>query len=127
MRYFSIQEAEELIGELEKIYAAIHDIAGKIQAKAELISRLEGRENSLAQIAIEKSQMEFLTGGMEDWLRKILDLGAFPKGLNPSLVDFPHRLGGREVYLCWQMGEKHISYYHGLEEGFGGRQKLPLS
>lgn len=124
MRYFSVQEAEELIPEIEKIFASVIEIAGKIQSKSELIGRLQGQKDA-AQLAIEQSQLEFLTGGMEDWLRKILDLGAYPKGLNPALVDFPHRLNGREVYLCWQVGEKHISHYHGIEEGFPGRKKLP--
>lgn len=125
MRYFSVQEAEELIPEIEKIFAAVIEIAGKIQSKSELIGRLQGQKDD-AQLAIEQSQLEFLTGGMEDWLRKILDLGAYPKGLNPALVDFPHRLAGREVYLCWQVGEKYISHYHGIEEGFPGRKKLPV-
>ena len=127
MRYFSVSEAEDLIPEIEKIYAAVIEIAGKIQLKSEQIDRLQSQKGDVAQIAIEKSQLEFLTGGLEDWLRKILDLGAFPKGLNPALVDFPHRLAGKEVYLCWQVGEKHITYYHGIEEGFPGRKKLPAN
>lgn len=127
MRYFSVSEAEDLIPEIEKIYAAVIEIAEKIQLKSEQIDRLQSQKGSVAQIAIEKSQLEFLTGGLEDWLRKILDLGAFPKGLNPALVDFPHRLGGKEVYLCWQVGEKQITHYHGIEEGFPGRKKLPAN
>jgi hypothetical protein len=31
---------------------------------------------------------------------------------------------GREVYLCWKLGEKRIQYWHGLDEGFAGRKPL---
>jgi hypothetical protein len=53
------------------------------------------------------------------------DALAQPKGLDPALVDFPHRLAGADVVLCWKLGEKKITYYHGNEEGFAGRKALP--
>ncbi|MGH9355093.1 MAG: DUF2203 family protein [Terriglobia bacterium] len=31
---------------------------------------------------------------------------------------------GREVYLCWKLGEPGIEYWHGVEEGFAGRKPL---
>ena len=126
MKYFTLEEAEALIPELEKIYASIAGIASKAQAKAEAIKRLEDKEpGRISEITIEKSQLQFLVNGVNDWLQKILDIGAFPKGLDPTLVDFPYRLGDKEVYLCWKWGEKKITYYHGFEEGFSGRRPLP--
>ena len=126
MKYFTIAEAESLIGELEKIFSAIREIAPKAEAKMHLIQDMESRETSdAAQLAIERAQLEFLVGGMNAWFQKILDLGAMPKGINPALVDFPFRLEGKEVYLCWQVGDKKITHYHGLQEGFTGRKKLP--
>lgn len=125
MRYFTVAEADALIPELEKIFEAISDIAAKAESKADKIRRLEADESRhLPELAIEKSQLQFLANGINEWFQKIIDLGAFPKGLDPALVDFPHRLDGREVHLCWKLGEKRIAYYHGLEEGFAGRKRL---
>lgn len=126
MKYFTIQEAESLIPDLENIFSAIREIAPKAEAKMILIQEMEARETSdTAQLAIERAQLEFLVGGMNEWFQKILDLGAMPKGVHPALVDFPFRLDGKEVYLCWQFGDKKITHYHGLQEGFTGRKKLP--
>lgn len=126
MKYFTIAEAESLIPDLEKIFSAIREIAPLAEAKMILIQEMEARETSdAAQLAIERGQLEFLVGGMNEWFQKILDLGAMPKGVNPALVDFPFRLEGKEVYLCWQFGDKKITHYHGLQEGFSGRKKLP--
>jgi hypothetical protein len=46
------------------------------------------------------------------------------KDLDTGLIDFPTLRDGREVYLCWQLGEPHIAWWHEIETGFSGR--LPL-
>lgn len=126
MKYFTIPEAEALIPELEKVFAAVGEIRPKAEAKMTLIRALQSTgDANVSQLAIEQAQLEFLVNGMNEWLQKIIDLGAMPKGIEPALVDFPYRLGGKEVYLCWQVGDKAITHYHGLEEGFAGRKKLP--
>jgi hypothetical protein len=53
-----------------------------------------------------------------DWAESVLDLGVEVKGL--WLVDFD--TGGG--YYCWRYPEPALEYFHGYEEGFGGRVKL---
>ncbi len=128
MRYFTLKEAEALIPELEKIFETLIDINAKAEAKNVQIQKLiANKTRDEAGLAIEKAQLEFLTNGMNEWLQKILDIGAMPKGLDPALVDFPYRLKGREVYLCWKLGDKKITHYPGLDESFAGRKPLPKS
>src|SRR5262245_42817132 len=55
-------------------------------------------------------------------LGDILATGGVPKDLELGLVDFLGLVGGREVNLCWRYGEKRIGFWHGLDEGFGGRK-----
>ncbi len=50
--------------------------------------------------------------------------GCEVKDLELGLVDFRSQREGREVYLCWRVGEATISYWHELDAGFGGRQPL---
>jgi hypothetical protein len=50
--------------------------------------------------------------------------GAIVKDLDTGLVDFPARLEGEEVLLCWRLGEEQVAHWHGLEEGFAGRKLL---
>jgi hypothetical protein len=57
-------------------------------------------------------------------VRAVNDLGILIKDLDTGLVDFPTLRDGREVYLCWQLGEPHIAWWHEIETGFSGR--LPL-
>jgi len=126
VKLFTIDEAELLIPELERIFAAIAEIAAQAETKAASLRRREERgEKDPATAAIERAQLQFLARGADEWLKKIVELGAVPKGLSPALVDFPHRLDGREVYLCWRLGEKRLTHYHGVEEGFSERKALP--
>lgn len=52
------------------------------------------------------------------WAESILALGVEVKGL--WLVDFDSGAG----YYCWRHPEPALEYFHGYEEGFGGRVKL---
>jgi hypothetical protein len=126
VRYFSIAEAEALIPELEKVFEAVAELAAQAEVKAAGLRRRQERgDDDPAATAIERSQLQFIVHSIDGQMRKIVDLGALPKGVEPALVDFPHRLDGREVYLCWVLGDKAITHYHGVEEGFSGRQPLP--
>lgn len=47
------------------------------------------------------------------------------KGLAPVLVDFPAKLDGESVRLCWLEGEHSLSWYHRSDLGLAGRRRLP--
>ncbi|MFI5361171.1 MAG: DUF2203 domain-containing protein [Elusimicrobiota bacterium] len=126
MKYFSVAEAEALIPELEKIFEAVAELAAQAEMKsAALRRRQEEGDADPAGAAIERSQLQFLAQGINERLQKIVELGALPKGVEPALVDFPHRLDGRDVYLCWRLGDKRLTHYHGMDEGFSNRRPLP--
>jgi hypothetical protein len=50
--------------------------------------------------------------------------GAQLKDPETGLIDFPAQLRGREVLLCWRLGEEQIAWYHDEESGYRGRKKL---
>lgn len=126
MKYFTPEEADALIPELEKIFTAVAGLAAQAEAKAADLRRRHMRgDGDEAAAAIERSQLQFLSSGINDWLQKIVALGALPKGVDPALVDFPARVAGEEAYLCWKIGEKRVAHYHPVNEGFSTRKPLP--
>ena len=46
------------------------------------------------------------------------------KELDRGLIDFPAILNGREVFLCWEQDEDDIEFWHDLESGYAGRERL---
>ncbi len=125
MRYFNVEEARALIPDLEELFTRALQLRARAEAKAEALSGHGSKKAGAEDGAIARAQLQFLVNEINDCLQKVCDLGAVPKGLEPALVDFPHRLNGREVYLCWKLGDKDILHYHGIDEGFAGRKELP--
>ena len=46
------------------------------------------------------------------------------KDLDRGLIDFPALVGGKEVFLCWEQDEEDIEFWHDLESGYAGRERL---
>ena len=57
-------------------------------------------------------------------IHQVKDMGVQLKDAEKGLCDFPYIKDGRVVYLCWQLGEDTIQYWHDIETGFAGREPL---
>ncbi len=122
-RYFTLEEANECIPELmdeisllRAIRAQLAGLHAMITPLLEVVSSNGGSRHT--------PELLKATARFQEVLDRIAARGCHLKGLDPGLVDFPHLRQGREVYLCWQMGEKDIRYWHEIDDGFDGRQPL---
>jgi len=71
---------------------------------------------------------------VNNWIRALADMQQilaefqrrqiFIKDLSRGLVDFPAIINGREVFLCWESDEEKVEFWHDLETGFSGRERL---
>jgi hypothetical protein len=71
---------------------------------------------------------------VNNWIRALADmqeaLAEFQrrriiiKDIERGLVDFPAIIGGREVFLCWEQDEDDVEFWHDLDTGFTGRERL---
>ena len=52
------------------------------------------------------------------------ELGITLREIETGLIDFPALVTGRQVWLCWRLGEDDVEWWHELGDGFGGRQAL---
>jgi hypothetical protein len=122
-RYFTLEEANQCIPELVDEISLLRAIRNELAAyHAEITPLLEvvsSNGGSQRTPALLKA-----TANFQDILDRIENRGCHLKGLDPGLVDFLHLRNGKEVYLCWRMGEKKIRYWHEIEDGFEGRQSL---
>ncbi len=57
------------------------------------------------------------------FIEELSKLGVELKGPD-GLCDFPSLREGREVYLCWKLGEDKVDHWHEKNAGFAGRQPL---
>ena len=126
-KYFTPRDIDPLIPELEEVFEHIKTCRARAQALSSEIgpSKAEAGAAEVARLQLLRSQVQFLLEAVRDDVSHILALGGVTKDLEAGLVDFPGRLNGQEVWLCWRRGEPAVGYWHALDQGFGGRQALP--
>jgi len=130
-RYFLPADVEALIPRLtrimERVMAANAEagaVRDRLQSEQQRITMSGGGVLDRRAWQAAKARGEQLTGDIQRGLDEIVQLGGAPKDLGLGLVDFLHLRNGEEVNLCWKYGEREITHWHGLDEGYTGRKPL---
>lgn len=76
------------------------------------------------EVAERRRELRLLEQRITERIQELTALGVLLKDLTTGLVDFPAQRAGREVYLCWRLGEPTIAWWHETEAGIAGRQPL---
>jgi hypothetical protein len=69
-------------------------------------------------------RMQGVIDQMQAGVARIDELGVTLREIETGLIDFPALVSGRQVWLCWRLGEGDVEWWHELSEGFGGRRAL---
>lgn len=117
VKYFAPAEAR-------KTLPLVGQIVGDILENGKKIRELT--DNFIGIIDGNK-EIEALSKKIEGYIGELEEIGCYYKDWNfeIGLVDFPGVIDGKEVFLCWRSDEKDILYYHGIEEGYSGRMRIP--
>jgi hypothetical protein len=131
-KMFTPAQANAALPLVRVIVQDISTLARNLRDRQERLARLsDGKRGKLADAYHEELQqvqteLERDDERMRDYLRELAELGVELKDPFSGLVDFPARRDGHEVYLCWKLGEPEVAFWHELEAGFAGRQKLMI-
>ena len=130
-RYFTLAQARR---KLPEVASAIRDgmDAKKVLEAAEkehraMLERIMfsgGTAVNHAAAINVRARKEASTGTLKHVLKTLEQIGCLVKDLDVGLIDFPALYRGKEVYLCWRMGESDIGYWHATDEGFAGRRAI---
>lgn len=121
-RHYTREEANALLPRVEPLLERLRD------AKEHLTD--EEAHDALSEAAPGNGGGEPGTQVGEAFLevRRLLEVlqeaGIVVRDLDRGLIDFPSLVDGREVYLCWELGEGSVDYWHDLDSGYRGRQPL---
>lgn len=128
-RYFTREEAEALLPQISIILSEIQvKHKSMLQTQEELDAlRLQATGNGYHLHERMLNLQKELSDQAHN-LRKLLDelagFGCVLKDPERGLIDFLSLRNGREIYLCWFLGEERINFWHYLDAGFAGRQPL---
>jgi hypothetical protein len=131
-RYFTPEEANEALAEVrplvERMVEARRTLLEAQRRQAELLTRIASNGGGLTppDVSAAAAEMEQASAGLVAAVDELRGLGVLVKDLDRGLVDFPCLHRGREILLCWELGEEEVAWWHGADEGFAGRKPLPL-
>lgn len=124
-KFFTLAEAQALIPMVKQEINLLQELRENYQLKYyERKIKLAKDPNQQDEIFQLECQLEFLEMEAQLHVQNIQSRGIQLKDIDNGLIDFPALNGEEEVLLCWKMGEDKIRYYHGLHDGFIGRQMI---
>ena len=122
-KYFTVDEANaivpQLLVDIPRLQQLMNDLTHKYPdvKKARDNAPSNGGSVQGADYVNCILEINFLSGRLES-------RGCILKGIKNGLVDFLTLREGREVYLCWKSPEQQIEYWHDIQAGFAGRQRI---
>lgn len=122
-RRFSLDEANRALPLVQRVVGDIvktHALAMKLQHE------IEGQSGNpkAQQPGSIQQQLDSCMSKLEDFVDELSEIGCELKDYQTGLIDFVGQHDGRDVYLCWKMGEERITHWHELDSGFAGRQSV---
>ena len=122
-RIFTVDEAQSLLPRLRSVLA---EIGQEWEHIRELNPEIQKARDNAPFDGYSKFGVEYVVAvsHLMSLIQQIRDLGVVLKDPEKGLCDFPYIKDGRMVYLCWQLGEDSIKYWHDIETGFAGREPL---
>jgi hypothetical protein len=121
-RHFTREEANALLPQLTTMLAQLREAKDELtdtdahEALSEAAASNGGGDEG-KQVGVAFLEVRRLLDTIEQ-------AGIVLRDIDRGLIDFPAVLEGREVYLCWELGEDEVAFWHDLETGFGGREPL---
>lgn len=130
-RTFTLDEAQSLLPVLESLLRTainakkvVDEADAEQQALQHRVFLNGGMFLDVVPLARRKAERTKAEQRAKDALAEIDSIGVQVKDLNIGLLDFPCEVEGQIILLCWKLGEKAITHWHGLQEGFAGRKPI---
>lgn len=132
-RFFTLDEAVAMLPGIRKTFGLAHQELGAIRDQIVLYKRFQLQRARLNETpspedeAVLKQKWDIYEQLFNKWIKHFLDEGILIRDLDRGLIDFPYlSKEGEAFFLCWQLEDDGLFYFHDIEEGFGGRKPISL-
>lgn len=129
-RYYSIDEANAAIPEVERILIALRDQREELIARRDKVVELSPDDDAsqtpgvAEQVRLLRLSMQGLIDQMQAGVARLVELDVTLRDIATGLIDFPALVSGRPIWLCWRLGEGDIESWHPHDQGFDSRRPL---
>jgi len=120
--HYTREEAEELLPQVRRWLQRLNGLRQELERCDQQLSSLRQSRHDLGGELVNRWVRTL--AGMQELLGEFHRRQIQIKDLERGLVDFPAIIGGREVFLCWEQDEDSIEFWHDLDTGYSGRERL---
>ena len=125
-KYFTLESAQKHLTKIKKSLSKLQNLKNAIDAI--LSVRINPNEVGIEEFIETNTKLnkEYHKLSFEFYkeLERLEKTGCVLKDLGQGLVDFYCKFEGREIFLCWKLGESKIIAWHELDAGFTGRKPI---
>ncbi|MEK6835540.1 MAG: DUF2203 domain-containing protein, partial [Nanoarchaeota archaeon] len=125
-RYLTLQEAESLIPAIEKRLTRLIQLNKTLVMLNSIEINYEDEFQFIKNEISSRKVTHKLYNEFYTLLEEILNYGAIVKDLDIGLADFYSIHNGKEILLCWRLGEEKIKYWHESDSGYDQRKPIDL-
>jgi hypothetical protein len=130
-RTFDIDAANEALVEVAPLLATLSDQRSELirlrdRTLAAHASATSGGGPGLDEAEAQRIRlrMQGIVDQMAAAVARIDALGITLRDIERGLIDFPALVAGRPIFLCWELGESDVVFWHEVETGYGSRRPL---
>lgn len=124
--FYTPDKANEFLPEIKKRFDLIIGYRNQIVIIQNELNDISSKDYSFKLFFEKKIQLNKTITLLYKQIEEIEELGILIKSLDEGLIDFPSLRFNEEVWLCWNIGEEKIKFWHGKNEGFIGRKPLSI-
>ena len=121
-KHYTREEATALVPQLRQWLDQLREHQGELQHCDQRIEGMMVSGNDLGGDLVNRwiRTLASMQSILAEFQRREIQI----KDIERGLLDFPAILGGREVFLCWEQDEDNVEFWHELDSGYAGREKL---
>jgi len=128
-RFYDLDAANAAVPELDGILTVLADQRAELVRLRDEVLAGGGPGDGApattgADLRLTRLRMQGLIDQMAAGVARIDALGIILRDIEHGLVDFPALVAGRQVWLCWRLGEPAVDWWHDLDAGFSARRPL---
>ena len=115
-----------LVEQLKALHGSLLETHQQLKEVTDKLSQGNGHPIRSIQEEVQKlsrHQMQ-LADAFQSALDQLERSGCMLKDIRTGLADFYSLKDGELIFLCWQLGEKRVVFWHPLEGGYAARKPI---
>ncbi len=121
-RHYTREEARSMLPQVRHWLENLSSALKKLETYNSRLEREQGLGGDLGGPLVDNSLRALLE--YQKALQNFQTAQIQVKDVERGLVDFPAFIGGREVFLCWEKEEEDIEFWHDVDTGYAGRERI---